>query len=85
MKVLFVILLLAVSSPSAFCDVAPDYRICDCEGDCVNVTASGELEVTSSNDNTSVQDCDSTQKDFRISDDDGDVANVTSTGELETA
>lgn len=64
---------------------APDYRLCDCEGHCANVTADGELEVSSTNDNTSVQDCDSTQKDFRISDDDGHVANITSTGELETA
>ena len=64
---------------------APDRRICDCEGDCANITASGELEVSSTNDNTAVQDCDSTQKDFRISDNEGHVANVTSTGELETA
>lgn len=82
MRWLFLLFLFPVT---AFSAVAPDRRICDCEGDCVNITSAGELEVSSTNDNTAVQDCDSTQKDFRISDNDGHVANVTATGELETA
>jgi hypothetical protein len=83
MKLFFLVIFLACSFN--LYAATPDYRICDCEGDCALISSSGELMVSSSNDNTTVQSCDSSQKDFRITDNDGDVASISSTGVLQTS
>lgn len=79
--VFFIPVFLLIFVESLFC-AAPDKRICDCDGDCAEISAAGELMISSINEGprTAGSPC---QADRRISDNDGDVAQITSTGLLQ--
>lgn len=82
-KIALLVLMMSLSLP-AFA-VAPDRRICDCDGDCAAITADGKLMVSSTNEGRRTADTKPCQPDKRLSDNDGDVAAISADGTLQTA